>query len=49
MNDKFKKEKLLRPEEASRLLNITQQSLINWSNQGKIAKYQQKSGEESPN
>jgi predicted site-specific integrase-resolvase len=36
MNDKFKKEKLLRPEEASRLLNITQQSLINWSNQGKI-------------
>lgn len=31
MNDK-----LLRPEEASRILNITQQSLINWTNKGKI-------------
>ena len=29
-------DKLLRPEEASKVLNITQQSLINWSNEGKI-------------
>jgi predicted site-specific integrase-resolvase len=29
-------DKLLRPEEASRILNITQRSLINWSLQGKI-------------
>jgi putative resolvase len=35
MNDQFK-EKLLRPEQASKILNITQQSLINWTNQGKI-------------
>ena len=35
MNDQYQ-EKLLHPEQASRILNITQQSLINWSNQGKI-------------
>jgi len=29
-------EKLLRPEEACRLLNVTNQTLINWSNTGKI-------------
>ena len=38
MNDKMYQEKLLRPEEASKLLNITQQSLINWTNQGKLVK-----------
>jgi excisionase family DNA binding protein len=32
MND----EKLLRPEEASKLLNCTVQSLINWTNNGKL-------------
>jgi len=36
MNDKSYQEKLLRPEQASKLLNITQQSLINWTNQGKL-------------
>lgn len=35
MNDQYQ-EKLLRPEQASKILNITQQSLINWTNQGKI-------------
>ena len=29
-------DKLLRPEEASKLLNVTNQTLINWSNDGKI-------------
>jgi excisionase family DNA binding protein len=32
MND----EKLLRPEEASKILNVTVQTLINWTNEGKL-------------
>jgi excisionase family DNA binding protein len=32
----MKNDKLLRPEEASKILNITQQSLINWTDKGKI-------------
>jgi len=37
-------DRLLRPEEASRILNITQQSLINWTNDGKIECVRTKGG-----
>ena len=40
MND----DKLLRPEEASKILNITQQSLINWTDKGKIECIRTKGG-----